>query len=314
MHQYNISSKIFREFLIQGPPPGPIQESINRYLPGFDFRPVRTIDEFNVASQLIYQEFLSQQFILPHHNHRKILLHQILPSTVTFVAHHSQTNKIMATVTVIEDSPLGLPMDAKHYEQLISLRLGGRHLVEFNLLAMNHTVEADNVLYMTRQARLLVIYHLLRSVLDYLRMHTEVNTLVVSYKSKHDPIYKLLAMDKFEKAQMVFKLTDNWALIHAGRFEEWIGQKINHPAIRLFFGDLPIESPYHKRLFFSESEIKTLFVDHSNLLLSLTEQQMVAIQRYYPLYNLRDLAQSKDVLDHLTEAIDHHFRTKTKTT
>lgn len=313
MSHYNITSKTLRQFLWNGPLPGPLQVSVAEHFPGIEFRPIESINEFHSAAELVYQEYLKCQFILPHKNQRKISLFQILPTTITFVGIHTASQQVIGTMTVVEDSPLGLPMDPQNYDKLIGLRMGKRKLVEFSQLAINRLPSKSKAVEMTKQARLLLLLHLFRAAVDYLRIYTEVDTLVISYKSKHDAIYKLVAMEKLGGNMSVGKLEDQWALVRSNRFNDILTRGKHHAGLRLFFGDLPEKPPYEKRLQLSKYDIQNLFIDHSNILSSTTDQQLTTIQQHYPTTDLKELIQSKDLLDHLAEALDHQFTQDNKT-
>lgn len=89
------------------------------------------------AAALVYQEYLRHGYILPQYYRSglRLTLHNALPGTTTFVARHQHA--IVASVTLIPDSPLGLPMDTAYQADVDRLRQAGRRICEIGQLAVN---------------------------------------------------------------------------------------------------------------------------------------------------------------------------------
>lgn len=304
MNSYEITGSELRKYIFKGPPAGPVSESIAKYFPDFEFRPVRHLDELKTASEIVYQEYLKNSYILPHKNHRKYSLFQLLPSTVTFVAFHKPTNTVIATVTIVEDSPLGLPMDALYYEELLPFRIKNRKPVEFTMLATNRTVLELGALQMNQNARLLLLMHLFRTVMDHLRMNTTVDALAACFHPKHDSFYKMIAMEQLGKLKFFGKVKGNPAMARFGLFEKVKEEGRTNTGVRLFLNDLPERDPHGPLLRFTEENIRELFVDHLNILASATPEQLRHLQSLYPNVDLAKVMSSKSIFDHLIDSLD----------
>ena len=97
--------------------------------------------QFEEAFRLVYKEYLHKGYCSPHPSQMRVLFYNALPETVTFCLWRDQT--LIATVTLIPDSPAGLPMEEVYPDELKKLRKEGRKICEISSLALNS--EAKNV-------------------------------------------------------------------------------------------------------------------------------------------------------------------------
>ena len=67
-------------------------------------------NELEQGFSLVYKEYVKRRYIPKHYKSKiRLSLYNALPSTTTFVAKKGK--KVIATATLIPDSPMGLPMD-----------------------------------------------------------------------------------------------------------------------------------------------------------------------------------------------------------
>ena len=88
---------------------GRVYDFLPRFLRPMEFRIVETVDELTKASHLVYREYLKRNYLKPYPTQLKLSIFHGMPQTATFIA--VKHRRVVATVTVIEDSALGLPMD-----------------------------------------------------------------------------------------------------------------------------------------------------------------------------------------------------------
>jgi GNAT superfamily N-acetyltransferase len=86
----------------------------------------------------------------------RLSLHNALSATRVFVARSG--GRVVGTMTLIADSPLGLPMDEIYTDELRTLRDAGRNLAEVSALAMDPEYQSSGVAILLRLIRMLVIY------------------------------------------------------------------------------------------------------------------------------------------------------------
>lgn len=85
------------------------------------------------AFRLVYRCYSAAGLALPNHLRLRIIPHQLLPSSRIFVATFD--GRVVATVTIVEDGPLGLPMEATFAGPVARLRSRFTRLSEITCLA-----------------------------------------------------------------------------------------------------------------------------------------------------------------------------------
>lgn len=96
-------------------------------------RIARTMQERMAAFGLAYDKYLAKGMLLPNPYKMRVVEHHLLPSTTVFIA--VRNNEVVATVTLIGDGELGLPMDHIHPEVTQSVRRQGLYVGEVSCLA-----------------------------------------------------------------------------------------------------------------------------------------------------------------------------------
>jgi len=113
----------------------------------------RTLEQ---AFRLQHDQYVAQGYMDPHPSNWRLSIHNALPATRVFVAR--SRDRVVATMTLIADSPLGLPMDEIYSDDLRKLRDMGRDLAEVSGLAMDPDYQASGVAVLLRLVRMLVVY------------------------------------------------------------------------------------------------------------------------------------------------------------
>lgn len=271
-----------------------------------EFRPVQNLAELQAASHLVYQEYLRCGYITPNKNEWKLSLYQILPTTVTFVAVLKKQH-VLGTLTIVEDSPLGLPMDNLYLEELTNLRLEELHLSEISMLAMNRgLLEGEHPAPMS--LRLLLVIHLFKAMFHYLRARTKVDNLVACFHPKHESMYKFLQLEPLGSLKNHPKVQGSPAVARHLDIKKAQQQKSGHSLYDLFYGLLDDKLATAACLNFSEDDLKKLFVDHSNILSSAAPEKLNHIRKCYPGMNIDGLIQSRNVLSYLMESLEQQNR------
>ena len=85
------------------------------------------------AFGLVYDKYLAKGMLAANPYCMRVLEHHLLPSTSVYVAFRN--NEIIATVTLIGDGELGLPMDGIHPEVTQAARDEGLYVGEVSCLA-----------------------------------------------------------------------------------------------------------------------------------------------------------------------------------
>jgi len=106
--------------------------------------------------RLVHDQYVSRGYMAPHRSRHRLSLQQALPSTRIFVATAGAV--VTGTMTLIQDSPLGLPMDAIYREELAAFRAHGRRLGEASALAVSPQYRSAGFSITVRLVRMLILY------------------------------------------------------------------------------------------------------------------------------------------------------------
>lgn len=101
---------------------------------GFEFRPVQSLFELEEALRLVNDSYARRGISTVCRAGMRFSAFHLLPGTTTFVAIKDQ--QIVGTVSLIEDSMLGLPLEEVHGNEVVMQRLAGGRLAEVGTLAV----------------------------------------------------------------------------------------------------------------------------------------------------------------------------------
>src|ERR1700731_2138959 len=123
---------------------------------GLDFGLATDRHTLEQAFRLQHDQYVAHGYMDAHPSGWRLSLHNALSATRVFVARCG--GRVVGTMTLIADSPLGLPMDKIYSDELRRLRDAGRNLAEVSALAIDPAYQASGVPILLRLIRMLVIY------------------------------------------------------------------------------------------------------------------------------------------------------------
>ena len=144
-----------------------------------EVHPASSREEFEYAFRLVYSSYLQRQYVAPDSSEIRLGIHNMLPETVTFVG--LIRGEVIATVTVLADSPIGLPMDEIYPDETQALRDSGRTVSEVTMLA-------DRRLEIRRTLPMLL--NLMKHVFDYATLVLKANDLCITINPRHEAFYR----------------------------------------------------------------------------------------------------------------------------
>lgn len=267
---------------------GRLRETVPAFLQPVEFRLVQTRQELEAALRLVYHEYLKRGYVKPNARQLKLSLHHALPTTTTFIALRRRT-QLLATLTVIEDSPLQLPMDEIYHEELNGLRRQGRHLVEATLLALNTELFGRGVFTMFHAKKLLLTLRLFKVMFDYLRSCTTADDLVACFNPKHAILYDFLELKPLGGRKSYAGANGHPALAARLNIAETKARATWHTAYGFFYGKTPSPQPFAKRLRLSAEDLRELFVLTSRLLPSASPAEASHLASCYPSHDFSEI-------------------------
>ena len=237
--------------------------------------PARTFAELCEAYALVYASYVSRGYCDPHPSRMRYGLHNCLPEAATFVGKHQ--GRVAATVSVIPDSPLGLPLDDIYSGHVEELRGCGRRLAEVVLLSA-----PDEVTGMRRSmASLLQVF---KFAFDYARCLGIDDLMVTCSATRHEGFYtRYLQFERFGP-HLPFDSV-NGQLTTLLRLNLRCVESVNcpHKQVQAFFLDNPVpEEVFSQRFRHTESTLRHLFTCARRLLQDASDQEKCYIASRYP--------------------------------
>ena len=100
----------------------------------FSIRVARTAAEYRDAFQLVYSAYLYEGYESAIPYGMRITEQHVLPESTVLVAYEGE--RIVGTMTIVEDSRAGLPLQQEYPQVVDDLRAGDAHLVEYTSLTV----------------------------------------------------------------------------------------------------------------------------------------------------------------------------------
>jgi hypothetical protein len=152
--------------------------------------------ELEKAFELVWESYVEAGLQADDNLGIRVSKYHLLPSTKVLVAvHHPELDKkkpdyekmkepgvVVGTLTLVLDSPMGLPMEELCSEEVAELRSGGRNLAEVIALSVNPEYRKDNVMM-----------YLYKLMFQYAK-HKGITDLTCSVTKKHIRFYRRMLL------------------------------------------------------------------------------------------------------------------------
>ena len=191
------------------------------------FQIADTDDLRRQAYRLIYHVYLDCGYLRPNPSEMRITPYDSLPDTVTFVAVLRDT--VIATVTLVPDGPLGLPMDEIYRPEVAVLRAQDRPVAEATGLADRRRNPVRGLPVFLRLSRLMVHHARDLGVAD----------LLITANPRHERFYReCLQFEPFGPPRSYPSVENHPALAFRLNLLEVERQRVTNPrAYARYFDD-----------------------------------------------------------------------------
>ncbi|MCM8776263.1 MAG: PilZ domain-containing protein [Candidatus Omnitrophica bacterium] len=156
-------------------------------------RNAETLADLEAAYHLVYREYVHRGYCLPSPAQMHYSFYCLLPQSRTFLLE--KDGKLLSTLSLIADTPCGLPMESIYAEEVAKIRRPGRYLSEVSLLALDRPAFNARTFSLTNFMKFTCILLLFKYMFDSAR-HMGVTDLLISVHPKHELLYRYL---KFKK-------------------------------------------------------------------------------------------------------------------
>jgi len=208
-----------------------------------EFRPVNSKEEFVACSQLVHNQYVKKNYMIPHKNHLRLSLHQATQKATPFIAVYKK-KYILATLTLVEDSPLGIPMDKIYKNELNILRSKKVRLGEVGMLAQNIDLMEHPSLGFKKSDQMIVLLYLFRMMFMWVRSQKNLNVLVACFHPRHELFYKAMQFKSLAGLKSYESVEGNPALAYHLDIDKL--EKTAEGTMRLAYG-LDVSKEYINR-------------------------------------------------------------------
>lgn len=108
---------------------------------GIDYKIASSKDEMKNAYELVYKNYIEKKFCNLNYHKMRIFLFDSLLATRTFIAKKGE--EVLATATLVFDSPIGLPSDGIYKDRLDVMRREGKKICEISKLSTKRELGSD---------------------------------------------------------------------------------------------------------------------------------------------------------------------------
>ncbi len=245
-------------------------------------------EHFEEAYKLVYREYLKKGYCTPNPSGMRITLYNTLPESTTFCLWRGKT--ILATATLIFDSPLGLPIEDAYGPEIQEFRRLGRKLCEVSLLALDSNLIIKGLKPLYFAERLRRLYHLFKPLFWYARKTAGATDLCIAMNPVHKPLYSSLYFEQF--GEHYFEKVNSASLGMRLNFDQ-IEERAEHrtPGLYKLFLGTPLEIPKISSVFQWNLEDFTYFFNqNSNVFAEAKTEQLAYLSKLYPEFSLKPSA------------------------
>jgi hypothetical protein len=128
--------------------------------------------ELEGACRLVHDAYVQRGILAPASHGLRLTAFALLPTTSTFVAVRG--GEVVGTISVVEDSPLGLPMEDAYPAEIAALRARGQRIAEIGGLAVAAGERRRGIAFLLENAFIRLLHHGRRVDLFTLAIHPNV--------------------------------------------------------------------------------------------------------------------------------------------
>jgi hypothetical protein len=255
----------------------------------YSIRVANDLESRRRAYNLVYQQYLEKEYARPHPSKMWLTLHNAVPDAVTLMVERG--DEVVAALTAVPDSPLGLPADEHYKTELDQLRSSGHRLCELISLGVGSGNQEAQVLAKIFNAAYVHAYRV-----------SGLTDFVITITPRHARFYRrLLCFENLGPIKVHSRYYDSFACMETEACLEHLPLSLPEELIRRehegrgsakrrnlyrMFENASSEEEMAEMIRKSvrpmtERELSYFFVEHSNLFAEASPEQMSCIADLY---------------------------------
>lgn len=155
--------------------------------------PANSLDEIKEAYELVYREYLARGYCEANPSKMHYNAHCMFPDSRVFTLRRD--GRLLGTLSLIPDSPCGIPLEHLFPQEVARLRRPGRRIAEVSLLALNGEYFKKKTFSLTDFQKLTGSFRLFKVMFDYARFEARVTDIVIGMHPKHEELYRYLSFE-----------------------------------------------------------------------------------------------------------------------
>jgi len=246
------------------------------------YRVARTRNELEQGFGLVYSEYKRKGYIPKGFKSKlRISLYNALPSTTTFVA--MQNKRVVASVTLIPDSPLGIPMDKLYKKEVDKLRKQKCKVAEASQLSIDTRLFGKGFFSMFNFNKLIFIFRLFKLVLDHALRVDGITDFCIAINPKQQYLYKFLGFQQIGPLRY-YGLVNRAPAIAFRLNLQGLRDRMQdrRGAYEIFFGKQTDPKLFNNKFKMSPKDLNYFFVNKSDLFEKAASKQLKIIKNCYP--------------------------------
>jgi hypothetical protein len=242
----------------------------------------RTQQELEEAFSLVYKEYLQRGYIPKKYKSKlRISIYNALPGTATFVA--KQKGNVVAGVTLIRDSELGVPMDKIYKDKMDSLRKKGRRIAEVSQLSIDSRLFGKSFFSMFNFNKLIFVFRLFKLMLDYAVEVNKITDFCIAINPKQQCLYKFLGFEQIGGLKYYGSVNRAPAIalrLNLIGLEE--KAKTRKGLYKIFFSKRTDPKLFSKKFKLTKDALNYFFVKKSDIFKKASKKHLDIIKKHYP--------------------------------
>ncbi|RKY95795.1 MAG: hypothetical protein DRQ06_02920 [Candidatus Hydrothermota bacterium] len=260
------------------------------FIETIEYRVVRTKEELEKAFHLVYQEYLKRGYTQLLPSQQKLSIFNSLPETTTFIAIWKK--EVLATATLIPDSPLGLPMDEIYHQELENFRKRKGKLCEISMLASNTELFKNGVSLMLHSKKMFFIFSLFKLIFDYVYNILHLDYICITINPKHKLTYDFLLFKDLGELKTYSSVNNAPAIgkfLDLNNVKEECKKTGKEGLYRMFFSSKNEPTKFSPKLILSAEDLRYFFVEKTDIFKKATPFQLEYIKKCYPTYDFSQI-------------------------
>lgn len=243
------------------------------------YRVARTRDELEKAYKLVYYEYKCRGYIPKFFKSKlRLSIYNAVPSTVTFIA--KQGDEVVATVSLIPDSSMGLLMDKLYKKETDGLRSQHRGVAEVGQFAVSAKLFPADWYSMFNFKKLIFLFKLFKLVLDYALHVGKINDLCIVFNPRHQYLYKFL---KFEYLGPLKRYGSfNSPAIAMRQDLDTASKRVSGALYKIFFREKIDPKQLEGKYMWTSDDVEYFFMKKSDILGQFDSSQLAYLRSCYP--------------------------------